>query len=31
LERGVKTISVDALVRIARAVDVPIRDFFQGI
>ena len=29
VERGMKNISVDALVRIARATKVPVREFFK--
>jgi transcriptional regulator with XRE-family HTH domain len=31
VERGRENISVDAVMRIANALDVPIMDFFQGI
>lgn len=31
VERGVKTISVDALWRIARAVGTDIKDLFEGV
>ena len=31
VERGEKIISIEALLRIAKAVKVPIRDFFRGV
>ena len=31
IERGEKIISIEALLRIAKAVNIPIRDFFRGI
>jgi transcriptional regulator with XRE-family HTH domain len=31
VERGEKIISIEALLRIAKAAKVPIRDFFRGI
>jgi transcriptional regulator with XRE-family HTH domain len=31
VERGEKIISIEALMRIAEAVDVPLRDFFHDI
>lgn len=31
VERGEKIISIEALLRIARAVKIPIRDFFLGV
>ncbi len=31
IERGEKIISIEALLRIAKAVKIPIRDFFQGV
>ena len=31
VERGRENISVDTLMRIAKALDVPIMDFFQGV
>jgi transcriptional regulator with XRE-family HTH domain len=31
LERGEKIISIEALLRVAKAVKVPIREFFRGI
>jgi transcriptional regulator with XRE-family HTH domain len=31
IERGEKIISIEALLRIAKAVKIPIRDFFRGI
>lgn len=31
IERGEKIISIEALLRIAKAVKTPIRDFFRGI
>ncbi|MCW5560001.1 MAG: helix-turn-helix transcriptional regulator [Verrucomicrobiae bacterium] len=31
VERGEKIISIEALLRIAKAVDVPISRFFQGL
>ena len=31
VERGEKIISIEALLRIAKAVKIPIRDFFRGV
>jgi len=31
IERGEKIISIEALLRIAKAVKIPIRDFFRGV
>jgi transcriptional regulator with XRE-family HTH domain len=31
IERGEKIISIEALLRIAKAIGVPIRDFFRGV
>jgi len=31
VERGEKIISIEALLRIAKAVKTPIRDFFRGV
>jgi transcriptional regulator with XRE-family HTH domain len=31
IERGEKIISIEALIRIARAVKTPVRDFFNGV
>jgi len=31
VERGEKIISIEALLRIARAVKIPIREFFRGV
>lgn len=31
IERGEKIISIEALLRIAKAVKTPIRDFFNGV
>jgi transcriptional regulator with XRE-family HTH domain len=31
IERGEKIISIEALLRIAKAVKIPIRDFFRGL
>ena len=31
IERGEKIISIEALLRIAAAVKIPIRDFFRGV
>jgi transcriptional regulator with XRE-family HTH domain len=31
VERGEKIISIEALLRIAKAVWIPIRDFFRGV
>jgi transcriptional regulator with XRE-family HTH domain len=31
IERGEKIISIEALLRVAKAVKIPIRDFFRGI
>lgn len=31
IERGEKIISIEALLRIAKTVKIPIRDFFRGI
>jgi len=31
VERGEKIISIEALLRIAKAVRIPIRDFFRGV
>jgi transcriptional regulator with XRE-family HTH domain len=31
VERGEKIISIEALLRISKAVKIPIRDFFRGI
>lgn len=31
IERGEKIISIEALLRIAKVVKLPIRDFFRGI
>jgi len=31
VERGEKIISIEALLRIAKAVKIPIRDFFCGV
>jgi transcriptional regulator with XRE-family HTH domain len=31
IERGEKIISIEALMRVAQAVKVPIRDFFRGV
>jgi transcriptional regulator with XRE-family HTH domain len=31
VERGEKIISIEALMRIAKAVKIPIRDFFRGV
>ena len=31
VERGEKIISIEALLRIAKAVKIPIRDFFHGV
>jgi transcriptional regulator with XRE-family HTH domain len=31
IERGEKIISIEALLRISKAVKIPIRDFFRGI
>jgi transcriptional regulator with XRE-family HTH domain len=31
IERGEKIISIEALLRIAKTVKIPIRDFFRGV
>ena len=31
IERGEKIISIEALLRIAKAVKVPVQDFFRGV
>lgn len=31
IERGEKIISIEALLRVAKAVKIPIRDFFRGV
>lgn len=31
VERGEKIISIEALLRVAKAVKIPIRDFFRGV
>jgi transcriptional regulator with XRE-family HTH domain len=31
IERGEKIISIEALLRVAKVVKIPIRDFFRGV
>jgi transcriptional regulator with XRE-family HTH domain len=31
IERGEKIISIEALLRVAKAVKIPVRDFFRGL
>jgi transcriptional regulator with XRE-family HTH domain len=31
IERGEKIISIEALLRVAKAVKIPVRDFFRGV